>query len=99
MTDSEPEPEPEPGAMETADPSMKESMAEKEKEDSSGSLVQQACSDEKLSDSEKQQQLEDSSEASPAEETPGKCPAHIERCSSLDDVKLTQQKVMCSYYC
>ncbi len=92
MTDSEPEPE--AGATETADPSMNESMAEKEKEDSSGSVVQQACCDEKLSVSEKQQQLEDYSEASPVEETPGKRPAHIERCSSLDDVKLTKQKVL-----
>ena len=88
MSDSE-----EPGsATETVDPSVSESMAE----DSSGSSVQPACGDEKLSDSEKQQQQkeEDSPETSPVEKIPGKHPAHIERCSSLDDIKLAKQKVI-----
>ena len=96
MSDSEAEPG---SATETVDPSVSESMAE----DGSGSSVQPACGDEKLSDSEKQQQQkeEDSPEASLVEKIPGKRPAHIERCSSLDDIKLTKQKVItlciCSY--
>ena len=92
--------EPEAATAVTVDPSgVNESMAE---EESSGSSVQQASSDERLSDSEKQQQqVEDPSETSPVLETPGKHPAYIERCSSLDDVKLTKQKVTrtCSYTC
>ena len=89
MSDSEPETG---SATETVDPSVSESMAE----DSSGSSVQPACGDEKLSDSEKQQQQkeEDSPEASPVEKIPGKHPAHIERCSSLNDIKLAKQKVI-----
>ena len=87
ITYSEPE-----AATVTVDSSgVNESMAE---EESSGSSVQQASSDERLSDSEKQQQLvEDPSETSPVVETPGKHPTYIERCSSLDDSKLTKQKV------
>ena len=89
MSDSE------PVATETVDPSVHESMAE----DSSGSSVQPACGEGKLNDSEKQQQQkeEDLPEASHMEETPGKRPTHIERCSSLDDIKLTKQKVTCNY--
>ena len=82
MTDSEP-------TAESVEPSVTESAAE---EDGS-SVVQQTK--EKMSDPEKQgQQQELPPETSLVEGSPGgKHPTHIERCSSLDDIKLTKQKV------
>ena len=101
MTDSEPELHV-AAATETVDASVSESMAEKE-DGHSGSPLQLASSDERLSDQEKQQQQEveeeEPSETSPVEKAPERRPTHIERCSSLDDIKLTKQKVKCSYSC
>lgn len=86
--------EPATGSVE---PSVSESLhIVAEEEDASG-IVQQASSDEKMTDSESQGQLqqEQPPKISPVEETAGgKHPTLIERCSSLDDIRLPKHKVL-----